>query len=237
VELLRDAPTYGTTIPMELTTPTGAALLSALGSGYGPMPAMVVRATGFGAGSRDLDGIPNAVQVVIGDNTDRPGSDQPGQPVILLEANVDDVTGETLAHTVAALLDAGAFDAWIAPIVAKKGRPAYIVSALADPLLAGQLRGVLVAETGTLGVRYQSLNRWASPRTMDEVEVEGYPVRIKVSPGRIKPEHDDAARVARLVGLPLREVTRRAEQEAHRRLRAMPSPSPTEPPDSPGQVS
>jgi uncharacterized protein (DUF111 family) len=137
--------------------------------------------------------------------------------VTLLEVNVDDATGETLAHAVAALLDAGAHDAWIAPIVMKKGRPAHTVSALADPALADQVAAVLVAETGSLGIRGDTLQRWPSARIDGQVEVEGVPIRVKVGAGRVKVEHDDAARAARRTGLPLREVVSRAEEAWRRR--------------------
>ncbi len=213
------APTTGIDVGVELTTPTGAALLAALASGFGPMPSMAIEATGFGAGSRDIDGRPNATQVVVGAAIDAIGA---GQPVVLLEANVDDATGETLAHAVAALLDAGAHDAWVTPIVMKKGRPAYTVSALADTALAAQVATTLTAETGSLGVRGTTLERWPSARSIDTVEVEGYPVRVKVSPGRFKVEHDDAARVARRAGLPLREVLSLAEAAARSGLRVVP---------------
>lgn len=213
------APTTGIDVGVELTTPTGAALLAALASGFGPMPSMSIEATGFGAGSRDIDGRPNATQVVVGTAVDAIGA---GQPVVLLEANVDDATGETLAHAVAALLDAGAHDAWVTPIVMKKGRPAYTVSALADTALAAQVATTLTAETGSLGVRGTTLERWPSVRSIDTVEVEGYPVRVKVSPGRFKVEHDDAARVARRAGLPLREVLSLAEAAARSGLRVVP---------------
>jgi len=219
VELLRGAPTYGRDLAVELTTPTGAALLAALAVGWGPMPPMRIDATGFGAGTRELDGLPNTVQVVIGTSLDAEGaSDRPlvaeGQPALLLEANVDDATGEVLAHALEALLDAGAHDAWITSVLMKKGRPAHTVSALADVATAAQVTQVLMAETGTLGVRSQVVRRWMARRRLDEVEVEGYPVRVKVSPGRVKAEHDDAARVARRLGLPLREVAARAEAQA-----------------------
>jgi pyridinium-3,5-bisthiocarboxylic acid mononucleotide nickel chelatase len=159
VALLHGAPTYGRDVSVELVTPTGAALLAAMAVGYGPLPPMTIAATGFGAGSRDIDGLPNATQVVLGESTAgglEPGRDE-GQSVVLLEVNVDDATGETLAHAVAALLDAGAHDAWVTPIVMKKGRPAHTVSALADPALARQVSRVLVGETGSLGVRGQTL--------------------------------------------------------------------------------
>ncbi|HZN14096.1 MAG TPA: nickel pincer cofactor biosynthesis protein LarC, partial [Acidimicrobiales bacterium] len=212
VELLRGAPTYGRDIAVELTTPTGAALLAALGSGYGPLPPMTIAASGFGAGTAELDGLPNVTQVVVGEATlqrDR------GQPLVLLEANLDDATGETMAHAVEALLDAGALDAWLTPIVMKKGRPAYTISALTDVALQDAVATVMTAETGTLGVRGWPLERWPATRSIGEVDVAGQPVRVKVSPGRAKAEHDDARRVAARTGLPLREVTRRAEAAWH----------------------
>ena len=215
LELLRGVPTYGRGITVELTTPTGAALLAATAAGYGPLPAMTIEGTGFGAGSRDLDDLPNLVQVVVG----TPVADRrrEGQPVVLVEANVDDATGEALAHAVARLLEAGAHDAWLTPILMKKGRPAYTVSALADPALADQVARTLAAETGSLGTRGVTLERWPAPRTEDAVEVGGHSVRVKVSPGRIKVEHDDAVRAARGSGLPLRDVLVRAEAEYQRR--------------------
>jgi uncharacterized protein (DUF111 family) len=217
VELLRGAPTYGTGIPMELTTPTGAALLAALCAGWGPLPAMDITASGYGAGSRELDGLPNAVQVVIGAAADRSGIDPGhGQPVVMLETNVDDVTGEILGATMARLMRAGALDAWVTPVTGKKGRPAHVISVLGDEASVSRLRQVLSDETGTLGIRTQSWQRWPSERQFAEVEVSGYPVRVKLGPRRIKAEHDDAVRVAGLLRLPVREVARRAEEAAHR---------------------
>ncbi|MEO7837561.1 MAG: nickel pincer cofactor biosynthesis protein LarC [Acidimicrobiales bacterium] len=222
VALLRGCPTYGRDLNVELTTPTGAALLAALASSYGPLPAMTIEASGFGAGSRDLETLPNLTQVVLGTPTGDTAT-APGQPVILLEANVDDAGGDTLAHAITVLLGAGAHDAWVTPIVMKKGRPAYTVSALADPALASQVAQILLAETGSLGVRGSTLERWPAARSESEVEVDGLPVRVKVSAGRVKVEHDDAARAARRSGRPLREVIFRAEAE-FQRLHPAPSP-------------
>lgn len=109
-------------------------------------------------------------------------------------------------------IEAGAHDAWLTPIVMKKGRPAHTVRALVDPAQVASVREVLVRETGTMGVRGTQLERWPQSRTFDTVEVEGRTVRVKVTAGRVKAEHDDAAQAARALGLPLREVTRRAEQ-------------------------
>jgi uncharacterized protein (DUF111 family) len=228
--LLQGAPTYGIDVPFELTTPTGAALLAANAIGWGPMPPMSIDAVGFGAGTRDIDGRPNVVQVVLGERADAMPS---GQPVMQLEVNVDDATGETLAHAVSALLDEGAHDAWVTPIVMKKGRPAYTVSALCDTALTGQIIEVLKRETGSLGVRGATLERWPSSRTASEVVVAGFPVRIKVSAGRVKVEHDDAARIARRTGLPLREVVSLAEESARRGhgLVSLPTAGDDAPPD------
>jgi len=229
LELLRGAPTYGLDVSAELTTPTGAALLAATTSGWGALPRMTVTATGYGAGSRDLDGLPNVTQVVLGEAAEvsrdgEPGR-TPGQPVVLIETNVDDATGETLAHAVASLLEAGAHDAWVTPVVMKKGRPGHTVSALVDPALATSVGRVLLSATGSLGLRGQTLERWPAARTETEVDVDGVPVRVKVSPGRAKIEHDDAVRAARRTGLPLREVVSRAEA-AWRRRQATRHPGP-----------
>jgi pyridinium-3,5-bisthiocarboxylic acid mononucleotide nickel chelatase len=204
-------PAYGVDVPLELTTPTGAALLAGLAAAFGPLPAMTVASVGYGAGGRDLPDRPNATQVVIGTLTDSRGMTMPGQPVVELEANVDDVTGEVLAHTVAALLAAGAHDAWVVPIVMKKGRPAHTVHALADPALVAAVGDALLRETGSLGVRATRLERWPQSREERVVDVDGHPVRVKVTAGRVKAEHDDAAAAAAALGRPLRQVLAQAE--------------------------
>ena len=191
VRLLEGIPTWGRDISVELTTPTGAALLAAMATGFGPLPPMRIASSGFGAGSNEIDGLPNCTQVVLGESQ---ATAQRGQPLVQLEANLDDATGETLAHAVGALLDEGALDAWITPVIMKKGRPGYTVTALVDPALVESVRRVLRAETGSLGVRATAQERWPATRVMDEVDVEGVPVRVKVSPGRVKVEHADAAR-------------------------------------------
>jgi uncharacterized protein (DUF111 family) len=156
------------------------------------------------------------VQVVIGTATSvSPG---PGQPVELLECNVDDVTGEVLAHTITQLLAAGAHDAWATTIVMKKGRPAHTVHALCDPTLVDAIRSVMVAETGTLGVRGATMHRWPQDRHVAVVDVDGHDVRVKVSGSngvtRYKVEHDDAAAAAAALGVPLRVVMERAQASA-----------------------
>jgi pyridinium-3,5-bisthiocarboxylic acid mononucleotide nickel chelatase len=208
------ARTAGVDTTMELSTPTGVALLTVLGASCGPMPAMAVESTGFGAGSADPPGRPNVVQAIVGtvDVADGHASNASGRPCHLLQANVDDVTGEVLAHTIAAAVAAGAHDAWVTPIVMKKGRPAHTVSALCDDATFDQVRRLLIDETGTLGVRATTVHRWPQQRTDRIVDVDGHEVRLKVSGHRVKAEHDDAQRAAAALGRPLREVLARAEQ-------------------------
>jgi uncharacterized protein (TIGR00299 family) protein len=211
--LLVGLPVVGVDVPFELATPTGVALLRTLATAFGAVPPLTLTATGFGAGGRELDDRPNVVQVLVGDRT-ATGAEAAGQPAVLLEANVDDVTGEVLAHAVARLLAAGAHDAWATPIVMKKGRPAHTVSALADPSQAAALVAVLMAETGTLGVRSQALTKFPAPRTVEVVDVGGHPVRVKVTPaGRVKVEFDDALAAAEALGVPVRDVLVRAEAD------------------------
>ena len=164
-------------------------------------------------------GRPNVVQAIVGELPagGSAGVGGSGRPARLVEANVDDVTGEVLAHTIAQLLTAGAFDAWATPIVMKKGRPAHTVSALCDDSTFAAVCEVMIAENGTLGIRATSVDRWPQHRTDDKVEVDGHTIRVKIADGRIKVEHDDAAAAAEALGLPLREVLARAEATARER--------------------
>jgi uncharacterized protein (TIGR00299 family) protein len=191
---------------LELATPTGVALMAALASSTGAMPEMTVTAVGHGAGTRDTTARPNVIQVVVGTPASSSEFSGPGRPAIEIEANIDDATPEVLAHTVARLLDSGAHDAWITPIVMKKGRPAFTLHALGSLESASALMTVIVTETGTLGIRAHEVQRW--PQTRDEITVvvHGHPVRVKRSSRRIKVEFDDAVAVANATGLAVREV-------------------------------
>jgi pyridinium-3,5-bisthiocarboxylic acid mononucleotide nickel chelatase len=210
VRLLEGVPTVGRDLPVELTTPTGAALVRALASSFGPMPAMTVTSSGYGAGTAEIADLPNCTQVVVGDPA--PRRTGPGQPVTLLETNLDDVTGEQVARAAAALLDGGAHDAWVSQVVMKKGRPGQVLHALCDPALADRLRAVMRETTGSFGVRAFTGERWPEARTMDVVQVTGESLRVKAGRDRVKAEPDDVARVATSTGLGAAEVASRAEE-------------------------
>ena len=213
LRLLEGFPTYGRPVALELTTPTGAALVRALSSpgDAGAMPAMTVRASGYGAGAAELDTLPNCTQVVVGEADPLPGPVGAGQEVRVLEANLDDATGEQLARALGALLEAGALDAWLTPVVMKKGRPGHTLHVLCDPARAEELAAVVRRTTGSFGVRSLRAERWPESRLVGEVSVEGEPVRVKAGTTRVKAEPDDVERAAAATGLDPDEVAARAE--------------------------
>jgi uncharacterized protein (DUF111 family) len=207
---------------MELATPTGVALLTVLaGAGSSAMPAMVVETTGFGAGTADPPGRPNVVQAVVG--TGGVASASPGRPAIVLEANLDDVTGEVLAHTIAALMAAGAHDAWVTPIVMKKSRPAFAVSVLVHPDDEERIANEIFRHTTTIGLRRRTVVRRVLDRELLTVVVSGKDVRVKIARlegdvVNIAPEFDDCAEVARATASTLEDVLREASVAARTAL-------------------
>jgi uncharacterized protein (TIGR00299 family) protein len=197
------------TIPtdLETVTPTGAALLRAVGCRFGRLPRSTVLRTGYGAGTKVLDDRPNVLVATLCEPLPATaGVDD----LVLVETTVDDVTGEQLGHTIEQLIAAGALDAWITPVLGKKGRPAHVVTALGDPGRADALQDLLLRETGSLGARRTPVERHALPRDTVTVEVDGHQVRVKRGPHGQKPEHDDIAAVARATGEPLRRVAEKA---------------------------
>lgn len=193
----------------ETVTPTGMALLLALGTRFGPVPDMTVSAVGYGAGGRDDPGRANVVQALLGAAPD-PGMPGEVTPMTLLETTVDDVSGEVLGHVLDRALAAGAADAWITPVTMKKSRPGHTVHLLVAPERAAACETLLLRETGSLGVRRRTVDRRALPRRTSTVDVGGHAVRVKHGPWGAKPEHDDLVAAAAALDLPLREVAARA---------------------------
>jgi hypothetical protein len=226
VELLRGAPMYSRGVPVELTTPTGAAILSTTVEGYGDLPAMRIDATGYGAGTRALE-FPNVLRVFVGEEAplERSRSQGGAEPTghVVLSTNLDDLTPELSAYAVDRLLEAGAQDAWCTPIVMKKGRPAVRISVLCTSERADALRRVLFRETGTLGVRSTAVDKRELERTFVEVDTRGGTVRVKVGTleGEIvtvAPEHDDCVRAAQAAGVPARMIHAEATASARTTL-------------------
>ena len=211
--LLEGAPLYGVEIELELVTPTGAALVASLAESYGPIPRMTLEGSGYGAGTRDLKALPNVVRVMI-------GTDIQTGTVALIEANLDDMIPELAPDAAAACFAAGALDVWTAPVQMKRGRPGFVMSALARPETERAVAEAMLRETSTLGVRIAHLDRIELERGSFTVEVAGEPVRVKVGKldGRVvnlAPEHADCERAARISGEPVKVVWAQALAAAH----------------------
>jgi pyridinium-3,5-bisthiocarboxylic acid mononucleotide nickel chelatase len=222
LELLRGAPLYGVELEVELVTPTGAAVVSALARDFGPLPAMRLDGIGYGAGARDLPALPNVVRVLTGVAVEGSGR---ARDVSLVETNLDDLSPELVPDAVQACFSSGALDVWVTPTQMKKGRPGIVLSALAPPSDEPRVCEAMLRESGTLGVRVSSVRRWELERESRTVEVAGREVRVKVGwldgrAVRFAPEHDDCAAVAEATGQPASSVwsaalaaaTREAEQ-------------------------
>jgi pyridinium-3,5-bisthiocarboxylic acid mononucleotide nickel chelatase len=198
----------------ELATPTGVALVTALARGCGPLPRMRVTGTGVGAGTRETSGRANVVRVVVGDAEAAEATRDPA-PEMVIEANVDDLDPRLWPSVLAALLQAGAQDAWLTPILMKKGRPAHTLHVLARPEDAAGLRAVVIAQTSTIGMRSFEVAKYALARTWVPVEIAGQLIRIKVAHDgalirQATPEYGDVEVAAAQLRLPVSQVLRLA---------------------------
>jgi uncharacterized protein (TIGR00299 family) protein len=202
-ELLREAPVYAAGPQTELTTPTGAALVSTLATNFGPLPALRLLSQGFGAGDKDFSEQANVLRVLIGEGT---GASE-ATTVTMLEANIDDSSPQVLGYTMERLFAAGALDVTLTPVLMKKNRPGTIVSIMSVPEQAEQLAQVLFAETTTLGIRSYNASRRVLARQVSEVQTRYGTVRIKYTEaGGFSTEYDDCCRAAAQHGVPLRVV-------------------------------
>lgn len=229
LELLRGVPLADCDAAGEMTTPTGAALMTTLAAEVGPLPAMRVDAIGYGAGTRDTPERPNVLRLIVGTLAAAGQADT--DSVVVLEANLDDATGQTVAYAVARLLEAGALDAYSVPITMKKGRPGLLLTVLARPADAADLEAILFAETTTLGVRRYVCQRHCLAREHVTVTTAFGPIRVKIGRqrGRVVrawPEYDDCAAAARAAGQSLWAVQEAALAEWTRQHGSEPGRSP-----------
>ncbi|HEX5996338.1 MAG TPA: nickel pincer cofactor biosynthesis protein LarC [Jiangellales bacterium] len=211
VELFRDVPTHGGGAGVELATPTGAALLTTVATAFGDQPPMRTRRQAFGAGGRDVPGRPNVVRLLLGEAADRAGAGTPAASAVVLEANVDDLDPRLWPAVLSKLMAAGASDAWLVPILMKKGRPGHTLCVLADAQVADGLRAIMFTETTTIGVRETPVRKRALGRTEHSVSVDGQQIRVKTATldGVIvnaQPEYDDVAAAAAETGRPVKQV-------------------------------
>lgn len=200
--LLRGIPVYAQGPETELTTPTGAALLAALGRGFGPMPPLTIERSGFGAGAKEFPGVANVLRVLIGEASGARES----VLVSVIEANIDDAPPEVLGHAMELLLAAGALDVTLEPVYMKKQRPGVRLTVLAEPQDRERLAALLFEETTTFGLRFWQAERRVQPRSHIEVETPYGKVRVKVCPTGSAPEFEDCRRLAAAAGKPAKEI-------------------------------
>jgi hypothetical protein len=212
-----DAPVQAGAVEQESCTPTGAALLAATVTSWGQLPSMRVVRTGYGAGGRDHPDVPNVLRVVLGEPAAAPAA---GGDALVLEANVDDLDPRLWPGVLSALLAAGASDAWLTPILMKKGRPAHTLSVLTSPAAADAVRQVVFTETSTIGLRESTVAKRALDRELRTVSVDGVDVRVKVAllggeVVNVAPEYEDVAVAAAALGRPVKAVLAAAVAAAH----------------------
>ncbi len=216
VELLRGLPSYGGPVDLELCTPTGAALLVTLADDWGPQPAMAVTHVGVGAGARDPEGHGNVLRMLVGRPSETGSGGPPQGPgALMLETNVDDLDPRIWPVVIAALLEAGASDAWLTPILMKKGRPAHTLSVLVAVDRADPVRREVYRQTSTIGLREHHVGKDSLQRELAAVSVEGHSIAVKVArlDGQVvntQPEFDDVAAAAAALGRPVKDVMAQA---------------------------
>ncbi|CAN5813206.1 nickel pincer cofactor biosynthesis protein LarC [soil metagenome] len=206
-ELLKGIPLADSPVEMELTTPTGAAILATVADRFGPLPAMTIETIGLGAGTKEIPDQANILRLFVGTLADTAGSDR----VVVLETNLDDLPGEIVGYTMQQLMEAGALDAFVTPIQMKKNRPGVMISVLCPEARAEDLEAILFRETTTLGVRRSTVSRHKLRRQSAEVETPFGLVKGKLGwlgdrPPMFSPEYDDCARIAVAQGVALREI-------------------------------
>lgn len=217
--LLRGCPSYAgpeTAPAVELCTPTGAALLATNATEFGPQPSMTVHAVGVGAGARDPQGHANVLRLFLGEPVE---SEAPAGAPLLVETNIDDLDPRLWPNVLAALLEVGASDAWLSPILMKKGRPAHTLHVLAPADRVEAVRTEVFRQTSTIGLRELAVGKHALEREMRSVEIDGHVVRVKLARHRgvvvnAQPEYDDVAEVAAHTGRTVKDVLAEAAAAA-----------------------
>jgi uncharacterized protein (DUF111 family) len=206
-------PVRGWAVEGELTTPTGAAILKASAVAFGPIPEMTVAAVGYGAGTRDLEGMANVMRLVVGETAGLQGDlggEREVDRVTLLQTNIDDMNPQFFSHIFDDLFARGALDVWVESLLMKKGRPGFLLSVLAETQHVPALIGLVLRETTTSGVRLQDVARVKLPRQIVEVATRFGKIRAKVFAvergERCAPEYEDCLRSARAHGATVSEV-------------------------------
>jgi uncharacterized protein (TIGR00299 family) protein len=229
LELLQGIPVVAGPVPAEMCTPTGAALVASLVETWTTLPPLRVQRVGTGAGGRDPEELPNVVRLVLGE----PAEPQPAGPVVL-ESNVDDLDPRVWPSVLDGLFAAGASDAWLTPILMKKGRPAHTLSVLCRAEVVADVQAAVFASTSTIGLRVVPVGKVALERLQATVEVLGSRVGVKIAVHRdrlvnVSVEYEDVAALAVERDLPVKEVLRAATAAAQTAYPVSPDPAPAPP--------
>jgi pyridinium-3,5-bisthiocarboxylic acid mononucleotide nickel chelatase len=213
MEILKGYPTVLTDVPQELATPTGAAIIKACSRGVLDVERLKVSAIGYGAGSRELEKIPNLLRILVGELESWNETDE----IVSIETNIDDMNPELYPYILEALISASARDAYLVPVVMKKGRPGILLSVLADQANVDAILKTIFRETSSIGVRMQTMQRKKLVRNVKDVCTSFGIVHVKsvLNDGKelLVPEFEECKRIAVERGLPLRDVYRRLEKE------------------------
>ena len=217
LELLKNAPIYSSEIQKELVTPTGAAIVSVLASRFAQFPRMKTERIGYGAGTRDFKGHPNVVRLSIGEAVGHEAGKTPAEEIVVLEANVDDMTPQVFGYVMERALQAGALDVFATAVQMKKSRPGMLLTVLCRPEESAQLRQLIFTETTTLGVRERREARTTLARRHISVQTRWGEVRMKLatlngsgSVTNYAPEYEDCRRIAEQQSVPLKTVMQEA---------------------------
>lgn len=210
-ELLRGWPVFSDGDEGEKTTPTGAALVTHLCTPAEPLPPVRLLGTGYGAGEKDFASRPNSLQILLGETSGEVEEEE----AVVMETNLDDLNPQILGHLTGLLLQAGAMDAFVTPVVMKKARPGHLLTVLAAPENMEEVGRLLFRETGTLGYRFRKVGRRKLRREVHEVATEGGRVRVKKASldgevVRSAPEYEDCLRAAKASGRPVKDVIEEA---------------------------
>lgn len=211
--LLEGAPVYSKHAETELVTPTGAAILAATVDRFGPLENFRIEKTGYGAGTKDLGPFPNCLRVFLGEEV--VGGSSETDRVVLIEANIDDMSPAELAFASDKLMSAGALDVLTLPAQMKKGRAGHVLQVIGRPVQENELIGMIFAETTTIGLRVQEVSRHVLPREVVQVTTAYGSIAVKVARGNgrvlnVSPEYDDCARIARETGEPFHKIREEA---------------------------
>lgn len=211
-ELLKGIPVYSSSIAFELTTPTGAAVISTLAKTFGPLPQIKSSGIGYGAGGKDLPGRPNVLRVFLGE--DAPTYDE--DPPVVIETNIDDMNPQVYDYLIDRLMKAGALDVFLVPVIMKKGRPAILLSVLTEKTNLDAALDIIFRETTSIGVRIHEVVRRRLSREVREVETTHGKVRVKL--GRrgeevlnSAPEYEDCRKIAEERRIPLKRIIEEAK--------------------------